>query len=177
MENEKKILLRDILKLCNNVRISIYHDLCRETEPGMSLMPIYIQDCHEYDDLYNNQNILDLYLDHEGVDILANDAFSIDLIVCGEKVDYLIEDSKLEDKEKRYLESVFRPFRENIICVEKDELLECQFITYKVSLAAEDYSFETCSLPSFKKGTMFKRMELGRSYTLKELGLFEQEMV
>ena len=138
-------------------------------------MQRYIQDCHEYDDLYNNQNILDLYLDHDVVDILANDAFSIDLIVYGEKVDYLIEDSKLEDKEKRYFESVFRPFRDDIICVEKGELLDCQFISYKVSLGIKDYSFETCSLPSFKKGTMFKGMELGRSYTLEELGLFENE--
>lgn len=34
MENEKKILLRDILKLCKNVRIEVYHDLCRDTEPN-----------------------------------------------------------------------------------------------------------------------------------------------
>lgn len=42
MEDEKKILLRDIIKLCRNVKIAVYLDLYREAEPGMNLMPIYI---------------------------------------------------------------------------------------------------------------------------------------
>ena len=92
MENEKKILLRDIIKLCNNVKINVYLDLCREAEPCMNLMPIYIQDSHEYDDLYNKTEILELYLDHGVVDILANDTFSIDLILDGE-----IEDDSMEN--------------------------------------------------------------------------------
>lgn len=92
MENEKKILLRDIIKLCQNVKIGVHLDLCREAEPGMNLMPIYIQDCHEYDDLFNDQNILELYLDHEVVDIQANDEFSIDLILVGEILDDLKKD-------------------------------------------------------------------------------------
>jgi hypothetical protein len=49
-------------------------------------MPIYIQDCNDYDNLFNNTKILELYLDHEVVDIWANDEFSIDLILAGEEV-------------------------------------------------------------------------------------------
>ncbi len=83
---KNKILLRDIIKLCRNVKIAVYLDLYREAEPGMNLMPIYIQDCNDYDNLFNNTKILELYLDHEVVDIWANDEFSIDLILAGEEV-------------------------------------------------------------------------------------------
>ncbi len=72
----------------------------------------------------------------------------------------------LDKAEKRYLAGVIRPFRDKV----KD--------IYKKQKWSNDREFiniilkeDTLDLPYFKKGTMYKGMETGRNYTLKELGL------
>lgn len=72
----------------------------------------------------------------------------------------------LTDKEKDYLSAVIKPFREEVervykICLKMDkrEYLE-------ISLKNGVISF-----PFFTKGTMYKWMEVGKHYTLEELGL------
>ena len=75
----------------------------------------------------------------------------------------------LDKEEKEYLEAVLRPFKSEI-----ETIARC--------LGGLDYEFIrigyttqiTCtSLKHYKKGTMYKGMEIGKEYTLKELGLFE----
>nr|DAK22236.1 MAG TPA: hypothetical protein [Caudoviricetes sp.] len=72
----------------------------------------------------------------------------------------------LNDVEKAYLSAVIKPFRKEVkyaykICseIDKREYLE-------ISLENGVISF-----PYFEKGTMYKGMEVKKTYTLKELGL------
>ena len=72
----------------------------------------------------------------------------------------------LTDKEKAYLSAVIKPFREDVKNIEKVNSYNGidQLIFFKV----QD---RWCSLPPFKKETLYKCMEAGKHYTLEELGL------
>ena len=78
-----------------------------------------------------------------------------------------ISKSVLTDKEKAYLSSVIRPFRNRIkyICKNNNEDGDTEFLD--VQLDDNDFM----AFPNFKKGTMYKGMELGMGYTLEELSL------
>ena len=71
----------------------------------------------------------------------------------------------MDDVERRYLKTVFKPFKDKKILVEKVDDLneECLLVT----VCGDDvYHF-----PDFKKGTMYKGMEPNKDYTLEELGI------
>lgn len=77
----------------------------------------------------------------------------------------------LDDAEKRYLSAVIRPFRDRVSCICKtsyDGL--CGEEYQHLYIVLHDCNYNTY-LPTFKKGTMYKDMRLGHSYTLEELGL------
>lgn len=78
----------------------------------------------------------------------------------------------LDEKEKKYLEAVLRPFKDGIISIElKTSRTDAYiFIVIQSAVACRD---ESMSFPAFKLGTMYKGMEIGNQYTLEELGLFE----
>lgn len=72
----------------------------------------------------------------------------------------------LDDVEKAYLSVVIKPFRKDVVYIEK-----CIFSTgaeYIRICMTED---ETVNFPNFKKGTMYKGMVANKRYTLEELGL------
>ena len=71
----------------------------------------------------------------------------------------------LDDKERKYLSAVIKPFREKVIYICKKGICSKEFIL----IALKD----DCStaLPSFQAGSMYKGMEHEKEYTLKELGL------
>lgn len=73
----------------------------------------------------------------------------------------------LDDAEKAYLSAVIRPFRNKIDTISKfqtwDESSQYIYISMKDNHIA--------TLPVFPKGTMYKGMEGGKHYSLKELGL------
>ena len=75
----------------------------------------------------------------------------------------------LNDKEREYLSNVIKPFRNKIEYIDKyiDENGEYISLIYR---DLSDRTFAT-AFPSFKKGTMYKGMELGKQYSLEELGL------
>lgn len=78
----------------------------------------------------------------------------------------------LDEKEKKYLSAVIKPFRNRVINICKLELISCnQFIHMEVKRCDEDTKYEYINLPFFKKDTMYKNMKVGKDYTLKELGL------
>lgn len=94
---------------------------------------------------------------------------------------YEIERPVLDDVEKRYLEGVLRPFKDRVVFVEKmyDDYSnvheEEEYI--EVSLKHHNFEYEdTLTFPFFKKDTMYKGMTPNKKYTLKELGLFEDEI-
>ena len=79
-------------------------------------------------------------------------------------------ESPLDDKEKEYLENVLKPFRDRVKYVDK---LEAYWVDNGefIFISLGDDIHEHISLPWFHKGSMYKNMELGKEYSLKELGL------
>ena len=77
----------------------------------------------------------------------------------------------LDDVEKRYLSAVIRPFRDDVRVVRKIVSI------YRLPDDGKEYiticmrSGEEINFPYFRKGSMYKGMEVGRMYTLEELGL------
>lgn len=76
-------------------------------------------------------------------------------------------DSKiLDDVEKVYLSAVIKPFKKDIKYIEK-----WFWVSSSEYIRICFQNNETLSFPKFKKGTMYKGMELNKRYTLEELGL------
>lgn len=73
----------------------------------------------------------------------------------------------LNDAEKEYLSAVIKPFREKIECIFKAKLPN--FDEYYIIVGLKDN--DSLRFPCFKANTMYKGMELDKSYTLEELGL------
>lgn len=72
----------------------------------------------------------------------------------------------LDEKEKEYLKSVIKPFKDRIQHIIK--IKSCsnqQFIRMYLN------NNDICTLPNFLKNTMYKNMKIDKLYTLKELGL------
>lgn len=83
----------------------------------------------------------------------------------------------LDAEEKEYLSNVIKPFRNRVIGISKAkstvyprfEFIEIQL---KKMYKKKGYStLEYIRLPIFKRNKMYKEMELGKQYTLEELGL------
>ena len=80
----------------------------------------------------------------------------------------------LDEAERRYLSAVIKPFRDEIVYIVKIpeafpyESIEYIYIYIKNRLCGD---FEKIRFPKFATGTMYKGMEVGRKYTLEELGL------
>ena len=72
----------------------------------------------------------------------------------------------LDDKEKEYLGAVIKPFKKDIAYIKKAENI-CDDNEWICISLKETY----IPLPSFKKGTMYKNMEVYKEYTLEELRL------
>lgn len=72
----------------------------------------------------------------------------------------------LDNIEKKYLRNVIRPFKQRIKSISKKTWMDDrEYLTFDLK---DECSF---TLATFKKGTMYKGMELRKEYTLKELGL------
>ena len=71
----------------------------------------------------------------------------------------------LDDAERRYLSAVIRPFRDQVRSITKN-----QKMNGKEEYIVIDIGFQMF-FPDFKSNTMYKGMDLGKEYTLKELGL------
>ena len=71
----------------------------------------------------------------------------------------------LTEKEKAYLSAVIKPFREKVESIKKFEnYYSAQEYIHIAMKKGTDY----CSLPWFRKGTMYKGMEAYKEYTLEE---------
>ena len=80
----------------------------------------------------------------------------------------------LDEEEKKYLSAVIKPFREKVKYIKKvDTCWGCnrnyEYLSGEV--CNKDDVVDTFALPYFPKGSMYKNMELGKEYSLKELGL------
>ena len=101
----------------------------------------------------------------DGSWLITNWAFS--KILTGELE--IIKKPILDETEKRYLSNVIKPFRNKIEYIAKYIDEDGEYI----SLTCKDSYHRTFAraFPSFKKGTMYKGMEIGKRYSLSELGL------
>lgn len=81
---------------------------------------------------------------------------------------YKIEKTILDDVEKRYLESVLRPFKDKVVFVKKSENVTGRYVY--VCLKNDSFAF-----PYLKNNKMYKGMILHKQYTLEELGLFQNK--
>ena len=82
---------------------------------------------------------------------------------------YIVEKEILDEEEKEYLSNVIKPFRDKVEYIIKFDLLPEEYI----SICLQEH--ETTDLPCFKRGTMYKGMEIEKEYTLEELGLWIKE--
>ena len=93
----------------------------------------------------------------------------------GEYNNWLLEEHKepiLDDVEKEYLSNVIKPFRNRVTSISKnrDTKLGIFDVNYYIAIRIDD-GRDFCFLPYFKSNKMYKNMEIGCDYTLKELGL------
>lgn len=85
-------------------------------------------------------------------------------------VRWLLEEAKepiLDDVEKKYLSAVIKPFRTRVNHISKEENPDGSTEFIHIDLSDEDVA----DFPNFKANTMYKGMEVGKDYTLQELGL------
>lgn len=78
----------------------------------------------------------------------------------------------LDDKEKEYLSSVIKPFRNNVISITKldsEDINEYEYVCIEIKEVCVDRYY--INLPYFKKGTMYKGMEVDKEYSVGDLEL------
>lgn len=105
------------------------------------------------------------WFDKNDIQKVERPEFEPDYVIIYEKKETPKE--VLTDKEKEYLRAVIKPYRNKISSIAKhefDDLAE-QYIFIKIAGGRMFY------LPEFEKNTMYKGMEVGKEYTLEELGL------
>ena len=74
----------------------------------------------------------------------------------------------LDEKERKYLSDVIRPFRNKIERIIKKKSIDYENKEY---IIIHYEQLKTMPFPYFEKSTMYKGMELNKEYTLEELGL------
>ena len=112
-------------------------------------------------------------LDDKGLYFLANDDkwkkdyLTLTRILNGKAI--IIKKPILYDVEREYLSAFIKPFRDMVTSVNKFDSGKYEYIAIKYR-SIEEY-IGTVRLPSFKKDTMYKGMEVNKHYSLEELGL------
>lgn len=80
----------------------------------------------------------------------------------------------LDKEEKEWLENFLRPFKDRVVYIKKGKRNSSEFILIVIrNYFTDEIDYAIC-LPYFKRGTMYKCMELDKKYTLEELGLFKE---
>ncbi|MGN1337367.1 MAG: hypothetical protein ACI4WW_02715 [Candidatus Coprovivens sp.] len=82
-----------------------------------------------------------------------------------------IKNNILNDVEREYLSNVIRPFRNRVLNITKKSSAINTEEYIAIIIASKTVASEYINLPYFKKGTMYKGMELEKEYTLKEVEL------
>lgn len=106
----------------------------------------------------------------------SDDDFVQDCKACEERfVKWLFEDSEkpvLDEKERKYMSEVIRPFRKSVIGVCKHFFAEDGDKQYISISVRNDSGFsEYINLPNFNSDTMYKGMKAEKWYALEELCL------
>ena len=119
----------------------------------------------------------DLEVDRGGYDFVIyytsmeiyREFFSCSVSTCSTFTKWLEEEYKpniLEEKEKEYLAAVIKPFREKVKYIQKCFDLGNEAYIYIYVKKCGSMMF-----PTFRRGTMYKGMEVNKRYTLEDLVL------
>ena len=92
----------------------------------------------------------------------------VEILFTGEKQIVKIPKPILNEKEKEYLSSVIKPFRDKVSLISKRSNDNGQFISIEIE---EKPHNNNMFFPYFEEGSMYKGMEINKHYTLDELGL------
>ena len=76
--------------------------------------------------------------------------------------------SILAEEERKYLSRVIKPFREKIQHISKLTGKNGEYICIDIRC---DWEEDSILLPRFATGTLYKGMEIGKEYSVKDLGL------
>lgn len=88
------------------------------------------------------------------------------------KGNYEIIKPILDEAEKEYLSNIIKPFRDRVKCITKRDYEMSYENEYIFIVFNDDGCMQiTMWFPSFKKGTMYKGTEVGKEYSLEELGV------
>lgn len=98
----------------------------------------------------------------------ASSALLLDILTGRYKV-IKSDTSILDDAEKRYLSAVIKPFKNKVYAIAKYDDGDDNY--YIQIMVKQNVYFEYIDFPYFKKGTMYKGMELKKEYTVEQLGL------
>lgn len=79
-----------------------------------------------------------------------------------------IPESILTEQERCYLSSVVKPFKEKILHISKLSSKDGESICIDIRY---DWEEDSIMLPKFAAGTLYKGMEIGKEYSVKDLGL------
>lgn len=77
----------------------------------------------------------------------------------------------LDDVEREYLKTVFKPFASRIKCVAKQHCNGMLGGMEYIKMFIKDPAGDDAQLPVFKEGTMYKGMTPNATYTLEELDI------
>lgn len=80
-------------------------------------------------------------------------------------IEDIVSPQILDESERKYLSAVIRPFRDRVRSITKNPKMNG-----KEEYIVIDIGFKMF-FPDFKSNTMYKGMDLGKEYTLEELGL------
>ena len=116
------------------------------------------------------------WVDHESMEIYADGGVyrmnsNSNAILLRGLVNWLEDEYKqpiLDEKEKEYLSAVISPWRDKVKCICKEKFHESEYQYIAIKLKTSEGN--VC-LPNFPKDTMYQGMELGKEYSIEELGL------
>ena len=79
----------------------------------------------------------------------------------------------LNEEEKEYLSAVIKPFRDRITYIAKveEDIHWFYWIMIRVDIGFLNDYYDFCLPPFEETSSMYKNMEVGKEYTLEELGL------
>lgn len=77
----------------------------------------------------------------------------------------------LTDEERKYLGNVIKPFRDNVLCINKSMFRDSEYISINYTDTENDDCVNCVCLPAFRPGKYFSVLERGKNYTIEELGL------
>ena len=89
-------------------------------------------------------------------------------LLTGDKKIIKLPKPILNEKEKEYLSSVIKPFRDKVSLISKRSNDNGQFISIEIE---EKPHNNNMFFPYFEEGSMYKGMEINKYYTLDELDL------